>query len=239
MVSLDTSQAPPQFAEPISSPRISFSCEFLDEKNFISISPSSPAKKEQETELERERNQEFEFRSSDCSSQTMLTADELFFEGKIIPFWKMQNLEMLKKISLQDRDKVEVGKEEANKKEIKVNWFVDDDPSPRPPKCSVLWKELLRLRKQRPSSFSPSSSSSSSSLSSSSSSLSIGDLAPIEEGKEESRSREKHVKRIKKGLERTRSTSIRIRPMISVPICTQGKNNNALPPMFSSLKKGA
>lgn len=111
----------------------------------------------------------------------------------------------------------------------RVNWFVDDDPSPRPPKCTVLWKELLRLKKQRASSLSPSSSSSSSSSNGSS----LGDVA----AKEGSKNKEnQHVKRIKKGLERTRSATIRIRPMINVPICTQMKNS-ALPPLFP-LKKG-
>lgn len=167
----------------------------------------------------------------------MLSADELFFEGKLLPFWQVQNSEKLEKICLKE-------KEEEEKKEVKqthketatrvTTWYVDDDPSPRPPKCTVLWKELMRLRKQRPSSLSPSSSSSSSS-----SSCSFGgDLPPIAEGREGSGgNREKHAKRMKKGLERTRSTSIKIRPMVNVPICTQGKNNSQLPPLFT-VKKG-
>ncbi|KAJ6324013.1 hypothetical protein OIU76_011338 [Salix suchowensis] len=110
-------------------------------------------------------------------------------------------------------------------------WFVDDDPSPRPPNCIVLWKELLRLKKQRASSLSPSSSSSSTSSSSSS----LSDIVAEEEGKRGSRKVEKHVKRIKKGLERTRTASIRIRPMINVPICTPVKSR-ALPPLFPLTK---
>ncbi|KAK5804955.1 hypothetical protein E1A91_A09G233200v1 [Gossypium mustelinum] len=226
-----------------SSPRISFSADFLDETNFISINPHSQTgdadKDKDKTAAARVAVADFEFLSSNVSSHAMLTADELFFEGKLLPFWQMHHSEKLKQINLRkesggdgegddDDDEREVveNKEESSR----VSWFVDDDPSPRPPKCTVLWKELLRLKKQRAtSSLSPSSSSSSSSSSS------LADVA--EEGKQGSGNRDnKHVKRIKKGLERTRSASIRIRPMINVPICTQVKSS-ALPPLFP-LKKG-
>ncbi|KAL4298413.1 hypothetical protein GQ457_12G003230 [Hibiscus cannabinus] len=218
---------------PNSSPRISFSSDFLDETNFISINPHSQNEEmEAEKEKDKARVAEFEFLSSKVSSHAMLTADELFFEGKLLPFWQMQQSEKLKQISIRktkdDVGEVVVGVEEViNKDErSRMSWFVDDDPSPRPPKCTVLWKELLRLKKQRASSSSLSPSSSSSSSSSSS----LADIAACEEGKH------KHVKRIKKGLERTRSASIRIRPMVNVPICTQVKSS-ALPPLFP-LKKG-
>lgn len=233
MVSVEIVQATDattrSIAEPPTSPRISFSAEFLDENNFISISPHSETS---EKDQEKPRiNAEFEFLSNNNgSSHTMLTADELFFEGKLLPFWQTHHSEQLNKISLKPKDaEKEVNKEAA---ENRASWLVDDDPSPRPPKCTVLWKELLRLKKQRASSLSPSSSSSSTSSSSSS----LADVATTEARTEGSRNREKHVKRIKKGLERTRSASIRIRPMINVPICTQVKNS-ALPPLFP-LKKG-
>ena len=240
MVSLETVQSNPRSIDAPSSPRISFSAEFLDENNFISISPNPEYERDEEKErAERAKNADFEFLSSNVSNNnTVLTADELFFEGKLLPFWQMQHLEKLNKISLKAKDGEEGDEEEEeevvsnNKEESRVNWFVDDDPSPRPPKCTVLWKELLRLKKQRASSLSPSSSSSSSSSSASS----LGDVA-AKEGKEGSRNnKEQHVKRIKKGLERTRSATIRIRPMINVPICTQVKSS-ALPPLFP-LKKG-
>ncbi|KAH9765135.1 hypothetical protein KPL70_001770 [Citrus sinensis] len=244
------------------SPRISFSADFLDESNFISITPQSQQHSHQgQKDQEKARLQEkggrniaadpFEFLSntSDVSSHNMLSADELFFEGKLLPFWQMQHsLEKLNKISLKTKDcEKEEDEEEAihinndnhnqNKEaaatEARVSWFVDDDPSPRPPKCTVLWKELLRLKKQRASSLSPSSSSSSTSSSSSS----LADIVTKEDGKEGPGNRDnKHVKRIKKGLERTRSASIRIRPMVNVPICTAVKSS-AMPPLFP-LKKG-
>ncbi|KAE8717607.1 Pentatricopeptide repeat (PPR) superfamily protein [Hibiscus syriacus] len=223
--------------EPNSSPRISFSTDFLDETNFISINPYSQNEEMDEEEKDKARVADFEFLSSKVSSHAMLTADELFFEGKLLPFWQKQHSEKLKQISLrkskEEEDEDDNGgmvEEVINKDESsKVSWFVDDDPSPRPPKCTVLWKELLRLKKQRASSLSPSSSSSSSS--------SLDDVAASVEGKQGSGNRDNnHVKRIKKGLERTRSASIRIRPMINVPICTQVKSS-ALPPLFP-LRKG-
>ncbi|XP_022722101.1 uncharacterized protein LOC111279364 [Durio zibethinus] len=224
--------------EPISSPGISFSADFLDENNFISINPLSQnegkEREKDQKEKDKARVAEFEFLSSNVSSHAMLTADELFFEGKLLPFWQMQHSEKLNKISLKTKDSEEEEEEEViNKEESRVNCFVDDDPSPRPPKCTVLWKELLRLKKQRQHASSLSPSSSSSSTSSSSSSL--ADIVTAEEAGKEG-SGNKHVKRIKKGLERTRSASIRIRPMINVPICTQVKSS-ALPPLFP-LKKG-
>ena len=249
MVSLEPIEGNLRSSDPPSSPRISFSAEFLDENNFISISPNAEYEgPDQEKERERARNAaEFEFLSNNTSSNnTVLTADELFFEGKLLPFWQMQHLEKLSKINLKTKEGEEEELEEEvivvsnNNKEdsnsnsnSRVNWFVDDDPSPRPPKCTVLWKELLRLKKQRASSLSPSSSSSSSSSSASS----LGDVA-AKEGSRSSSNKEhqQHVKRVKKGLERTRSATIRIRPMINVPICTQVKSS-ALPPLFP-LKKG-
>lgn len=235
MVSLENFQVTSKSFEPIASPRISFSADFLDEENYISISPNSPLPKK-EREGEKTRNVDFEFltNKSNLPSKKMLSADELFFEGKLLPFWETHHAEKLSAVNIHQGlveqrggKKVELNKEEGNK----VNWFIDEDPSPRPPTCTVLWKELLRLKKQRASTLSPSSSSSSSS---SNSSRSLVDVAKNDEGSEGKR--EKNVKRNKKGLERTRSTSIRIRPVVNVPICSQGKSSG-LPPLFF-LKKG-
>ncbi|MCD7451377.1 hypothetical protein HAX54_011433 [Datura stramonium] len=224
--------------EPTSSPRISFSSEFLDEKNFISITPNAQAEKERKDQQERARSAaEFEFLSSKLTSENMITADELFFEGKLRPYWQMHYAEKLNKISLKtEHAEVEI----LNETEVKskeetrpINWFIDEDPSPRPPKCTVLWKELLRLKQKRASSLSPSSSTSSSSSSSSLADISVAD----HEKTKGQAIKEKHVKRIKKGLERSRSETLRVRPVIHVPMCTQGKNT-ALPPLFSIKKKG-
>ncbi|XP_042495025.1 uncharacterized protein LOC122074243 [Macadamia integrifolia] len=244
MVSLESDHSTSISTEPISSPRISFSSDFLDDINFISITPKAEIRRNHDTEQEKLRNVDFEFFSSNAPSDSLLTADELFFEGKLLPFWSIHHAEKLNKISLKPKE-LEMENEEdkkkkegeENKEDSRISWFMDDDPSPRPPKCTVLWKELLGLRKQRGSSLSPSLSTSSSS--SSYSSGSIADMCSIndgKEGKEKSLNREKHVKRIKKEVERTRSASVRIRPIVHVPPCTQAKTT-AFPPLFT-LKKG-
>ena len=263
MVSPERSEAAARSSTELvmAEPRISFSAEFLDDDSFISISPNSSLDKEQEIDAQIElelaaaakNNPEFEFLSSKNSfdgTQTMLTADELFFEGKLLPFSQIHHAaKKLSKISLKSDDinthSIPGSKEKqvdainsTNASAILLGrepsepriWFVDDDPSPRPPKCTVLWKELLRLRKNpRNSTLSPSSSSSSSSSSASS----LGEAAAMEEREKSgsSREKEKHIKRVKKGLERTRSATIRIRPMVNVPLCTQNKSSS-LPPLF-------
>ncbi|KAJ8563573.1 hypothetical protein K7X08_032025 [Anisodus acutangulus] len=220
MVSLET---PSRSVDPNSGPRISFSADFLDEKNFITISPNSQAEKKHEKDINAA---EFEFLSSNFTSGNMTTADDLIFEGKLLPYWQIHHAEKLNKINLKTENTEEQVNEKqgnGNQESRPVNWFIDDDPSPRPPTCTVLWKELLRLKKQkqRPSSLSPCSSSSS---------CSNSEISPTDESKE------KNVNtKIKKRLERSRSATIRVRPLANVPICTQGKNT-ALPPIFP-LKK--
>ncbi|KAB2599593.1 hypothetical protein D8674_009864 [Pyrus ussuriensis x Pyrus communis] len=236
MGSLEIVPATPISADSILSPRISFSVEFLDDENFISITPNSHGevqdKKMEFGDHQKVRNPDFEFLSSNASSHAMLSADELFFDGKLLPFWQKQHAEQLAKLNLKTKDvEGDENEEVVNKEESRGSWFVDDDPSPRPPKCTVLWKELLRLKKQRASSLSPSSSSSSSS---SSSNLSADVATRTDQEKEGNK--KKYMKRIKKGLETTRSASIRIRPMVNVPICTQVKSS-AFPPLFP-LRKG-
>ncbi|KAI3815546.1 hypothetical protein L1987_15217 [Smallanthus sonchifolius] len=221
MVSPEVPPTTAKSSEPASSPRISFSADFLDDANFICINPHDKDK-----EKEKPRNGEFEFLSSNLATPTttMLTADELFFEGKLLPFWQKQCSEKLSKISLNTEKVNEIAKAKDVKieEDNRMSWFIDEDPSPRPPKCTVLWRELLRLKKQRASSLSPSSSTSSSSSS-------LFD--------EDSSKKEKHVKRSKKVLERTRSAGIKIRPMVNLPACTQGVRSNSLPLLFS-IRKG-
>ncbi|XP_047983698.1 uncharacterized protein LOC125224355 [Salvia hispanica] len=198
-----------------SSSRISFSSEFLDESNFITICPSPRAERE-----ERWPGVDFEFLSGNLTS--MIAADELFSEGKLLPFRPIHHT--ANGIRLKPDEalvRVEHGEKD---REARMAWFLDEDPSPRPPKCTVLWKELLRLKKQRPSMLSPSNSSSSSS-SSSSSRTSVAKVRGEAVG-----NNEKSSNKLKKG-----SFSIRIRPVLNVPICIQAKNA-ALPPLFSTRK---
>ncbi|CAH8356652.1 unnamed protein product [Eruca vesicaria subsp. sativa] len=225
---------------PLIGPRISFSADLSDGGDFICITPVMC----KELEKGSVKVSDFEFLSENVSPQRMHTADELFSEGKLLPFWQAKHSEKLKNLNLKTKEEEE--KQSGNVEVVtmmksrdqesnRVSWFIDEDPSPRPPKCTVLWKELLRLKKQRNSSASSTTRtvSSLSPSSSTSSSSSLEDAA----GKREER--EKEGKRGgKKGLERTRSASMRIRPMIHVPICTPSKSSVPLPPLFPlSLKK--
>ncbi|KAL0719875.1 hypothetical protein Bca4012_069199 [Brassica carinata] len=205
---------------PLIGPRISFS----DGGDFICMSPVTCKELEKDFVKGSVKVSDFEFLSENASPQRMHTADELFSEGKLLPFWQEKHSEKLKNVHLKMSEEEENRKAEATMKKSndnnnsnRVSWFIDEDPSPRPPKCTVLWKELLRLNKQRnsKSSLSPSSSTSSSSS--------------VEDNKRE----EKEGKGGKRGLERTRSTSMRIRPMVHVPVCTlPSKSSVPFPPLF-------
>ncbi|KAI3774337.1 hypothetical protein L1987_48889 [Smallanthus sonchifolius] len=226
MVSLESPPATAKPFDPTTGPRISFSADLLTDEDFICINPHHKDK-----EKETAKTGEFEFLSSNLSAPaTMLTADELFFEGKLLPFGQKQCSEKLTKINLKSEEVDEIKEVKSVSQESnKMSWFIDEDPSPRPPKCTVLWKELLRLKKHRASSLSTSCSSLSTSCSSSSSSSS----SSVDE---DSSKKEKHVKRMKKGLERTRSGGIKLRPMVNLPVCTQGVRSNSMPPLYSGRK---
>ncbi|KAG2241243.1 hypothetical protein Bca52824_096774 [Brassica carinata] len=168
---------------PQSGPRISFSADLPSsdsDGDYICINPKNLLLGKQEQDKSSAKAGDFEFLSS---TQTMLTADELFSEGKFLPFRQVKHSEKLQNVTSrtkavaeeeeeQEDRKVAKEEENVNNSSNRGSWFLDDDPSPRPPKCTVLWKELLRLKKQRSntkaSSLSPSSSSSSTSSSSSS-----------------------------------------------------------------------
>ncbi|KAJ0261199.1 hypothetical protein HA466_0043640 [Hirschfeldia incana] len=227
MVSAETAtmEAPP------SGPRISFSADLSSsdsEGDYICINPKNHFLVKQEQDKSSSKAGDFEFLSN---TQTMLTADELFSEGKFLPFRHVKHSEKLQNVTSktkaveeqeeEDQEDRKVVKEEENVNHSNGgrSWFLDDDPSPRPPKCTVLWKELLRLKKQRTNTKASSLSPSSSSSSTSSSSSSIGDAVKKEE-------REKRGG--KKGLERTRSLTMKIRPMIHVPVCSPPSK----PPLF-------
>ncbi|XP_013695820.2 uncharacterized protein BNAC05G45840D [Brassica napus] len=216
---------------PLIGPRISFSADLSDGGDFICISPVIC----KELEKGSVKVSDFEFLSENVTPQRMHTADELFSEGKLLPFWQAKHSEKLKNVNLKTNEEEEQSRngevtmmKSRDQESNRVSWFIDEDPSPRPPKCTVLWKELLRLKKQRNSASS--SVRTVSSLSPSSSTSSSSSL--------EREEREKEGKRGKKGLERTRSASMRIRPMIHVTVCTPSKSSVPLPPLFPlSLKK--
>ncbi|VVA96638.1 unnamed protein product [Arabis nemorensis] len=83
---------------PLIGPRISFSADLSDGGDFICINSPVLCK-----ELEKEvvvkgsvKVADFEFLSENVSQQRMVTADELFSEGKLLPFWQVKQTEKLK-----------------------------------------------------------------------------------------------------------------------------------------------
>ncbi|XP_051127584.1 uncharacterized protein LOC127249034 [Andrographis paniculata] len=221
MVSIDSVNPNPSAAvEMISSPRTSFSFDFLDDTNFISISPAAAAAVAQSVD--------FEFLSPENTAAAgMTTADELFREGKLLPFWQTQFAKKLNAVNLETAAGSAGGQETAAGNgaagESRIRWLLDDDPSPRPPKCTVLWKELLRLKKQRSSNLSPSSSSYVSELPPESADRRKSPAPAPVSGKEKKRS---VVKKMQGG-------NVRIRPVINVPICS----TNSSPLMLPSSRK--
>ncbi|KAL5995957.1 hypothetical protein ACLOJK_026030 [Asimina triloba] len=210
-----------------SSPRISFSLDLAGAPPPVVV------------EGHKICDPDFEFLSgggdAGAGMEAMLTADELFFEGQLLPFRQTQGIQKLEKMTLGTKDDHDHDQDQEGGKAMdggdhevgrrRVSWFVDDDPSPRPPKCTVLWKELLRLRKQQPTSTAAAQGSL------------VGTCGKGEKSEAcGGDQKQQHAKRVKKGLERTRSASVRLRPVVHVPICsTQGKSNAF--PMLLALKR--
>ncbi|CAA0812269.1 Unknown protein [Striga hermonthica] len=171
------------------SPRTSFSSDFFNDRDFISICPNP-------------------------------MWDEAYSE------WDMIEFEFLSVSQPKPADGL--GKATRPITRETINWLPEDDPSPRPPKCTILWKELLNLKKSRTTSAPPFSMPSSFSKSSSSPRASLSDHA------DNVKDKSKVIKRKeKKGKERM---SIRIRPILNVPICSQAKSI-AFSPVFP-VRKG-
>ncbi|KAJ7971583.1 SKI/DACH domain-containing protein 1 [Quillaja saponaria] len=104
------------------SPRISFSNDFVDTQLAI--------KKERSSREAPESDFEFS-----VSNYSMMSADELFSKGRLLPFKDNCNNQM-QRTTTTLREELLVGDEDE-----------DRDFSLRPPKGSTRWKGLLGLRK--------------------------------------------------------------------------------------------
>lgn len=103
---------------PPMSPRISFSNDLVDSQQII---------KQERSSREAPVSTDFEF---SVSNYSMMSADELFFKGRLLPFKDNGSNQMQRTI----RDEL----------------LADDDEnevSPRPPKGSTRWKGLLGLKR--------------------------------------------------------------------------------------------
>ncbi|KAA8547207.1 hypothetical protein F0562_003637 [Nyssa sinensis] len=107
---------------PSMSPRISFSNDFVESGH----SHQQMIKHERTSRSEALVSSDFEF---SVTNYSMMTADELFFKGRLLPF---KDSCTSQKTTLRDELLVDDD---------------DDDVSMRPPKGSTRWKELLGLKK--------------------------------------------------------------------------------------------
>ncbi|OAY35455.1 uncharacterized protein LOC110628665 [Manihot esculenta] len=109
---------------PPMSPRISFSNDFVDSQQII--------KQERGSRSETPVSTDFEF---SVSNYSMMSADELFFKGRLLPFKDNGNNNQM---SRTIRDELLVDDDED---------FEDHEVSLRPPKGSTRWKGLLGLKR--------------------------------------------------------------------------------------------
>ncbi|XP_051133589.1 uncharacterized protein LOC127253184 [Andrographis paniculata] len=136
------------------SPRVSFGCEFPDKE--ASKTTSTMVNNEAEVGNVDEEKQEdsdpeisgkdfvdFEFRLEDPVK--MLPADELFFDGKLVPL----HLSTVQKSDNSGLDSSEVTREEVSKSRRRNEISATDTYlfSPKAPSCSGHWKDLLGLKK--------------------------------------------------------------------------------------------
>lgn len=131
------------------------------------ISPASHSRRSSKTNqesqpLENEDPVDFEFLLED--PVTMLTADELFSDGKLVPLKFSGAVNPEEKPVISTVNTAE--KQPCRRLEMEIDPYLF---SPRAPRCTVRWRELLGLKRlsKTPEEASPPSSSSSSRLSSS------------------------------------------------------------------------
>ncbi|KAI3466347.1 hypothetical protein Pfo_023010 [Paulownia fortunei] len=140
------------------SPRISFSRDFPDEEasNVTSTKPSAENQAESDiVDAEKPKDPDpeiygkdfvdFEFRLED--PVTMLPADELFSDGKLVPL----QLSTIQQSMISPPVSSDVRSADAPRFR-RGNEILSTDPylfSPKAPRCSSRWKELLGLKKLR------------------------------------------------------------------------------------------
>ncbi|CAN6466685.1 unnamed protein product [Victoria cruziana] len=122
------------FGAPPLSPRISFSNDFVEAEHLggggcitkRAVGASAPPE-----------DTDFEF---SVGNNTMLTADQLFFQGRLLPF-KDEGRRISSSSSAPHAGSK---KTSTLKDELCV---ADEDPSPRPPKGCKRWKQILGLKR--------------------------------------------------------------------------------------------
>ncbi|CAH9052941.1 unnamed protein product [Cuscuta epithymum] len=123
------------------SPRVSYSREFSEDSRKTKRSSQGQGREKPEEEKEEESSdpEDFEFRLDDPVA--MQPADELFSDGKLMPL----HLSMVRPVAAP----VRATSPDTPKLRIR-NEISGTDPylfSPKAPRCSSRWKEILGLRK--------------------------------------------------------------------------------------------
>ncbi|XP_073526232.1 uncharacterized protein [Phyllobates terribilis] len=135
------------------SPRISFGRQYSDEDKdiFVAAKPNAP----EASDLFKDGG-DFEFRLDD--SVTMLPADELFSDGKLVPL-QLAPVRSSSLTAIPSEEETKSGPESTEVESVAVdpNLF-----SPKAPRCSRHWRELLGLRKLHQKANATTSSSNSS-----------------------------------------------------------------------------
>ncbi|XP_042514204.1 uncharacterized protein LOC122088904 [Macadamia integrifolia] len=133
------------------SPRISFSRDFPDEESKMKASSGTeqlvklPEKQDLETPVKDFGD--FEFRLED--PVTMLPADELFFDGKLVPLQLNTVRPAVASGTTVTSDEISSPETAKSRRRAEVS---GTDPylfSPKAPRCSSRWRELLGLKKQQ------------------------------------------------------------------------------------------
>lgn len=133
------------------APRISFSCEITDndgskdvEKPESDSSKMNPSWKSETEGMVVNDSLDFEFRLDDPVS-TMLPADKLFYDGKLVPLQIAPARAKAEGASNGPGNSTEMIK---SRRGVEIAGSVDlREFSPKAPKCSSRWKELLGLKK--------------------------------------------------------------------------------------------
>lgn len=113
------------------SPRISFSNDFVDSTTISHSSQLHQMMKNESSRTYRDApvSSDFEF---NVSNYSMMSADELFFKGRLLPFKESCSNAHSQKTTLRDE---------------LLNGDEDDAFSLRPPKSCTRWKGFLGLKK--------------------------------------------------------------------------------------------
>lgn len=130
------------------SPRMSFSRD--GEASKVTGAKQTSVEDDKVEELDPEVSKDmvdFEFRLEDPVN--MLPADELFFDGKLVPL----HLSMIRPATTTTSAAVSAGVRSPDTPQLRMrNEICNADPylfSPKAPRCTTRWRELLGLKKQQ------------------------------------------------------------------------------------------